>query len=98
MVADFHRNLIKGGVFIYPSTGNAPEGKLRLGYECNPLSFIIEQAGGKSTDGFNRILELRPKTLHQRTPVVMGSKKMVEKVEEFLRIYSPVKPVEYFRG
>jgi fructose-1,6-bisphosphatase I len=98
MVADFHRNLIKGGVFIYPATGNAPEGKLRLGYECNPLSFIIEQAGGKSTDGFNRILELRPKTLHQRTPVVMGSKKMVEKVEEFLRIYSPVKPVEYFIG
>ncbi|MFN3528331.1 MAG: class 1 fructose-bisphosphatase [Bacteroidia bacterium] len=98
MVADFHRNLIKGGVFIYPATGKSPEGKLRLGYECNPLSFLVEQAGGKSTDGYNRILNLQPKSLHQRTPVVMGSKNMVEKVEEFLRIYSPVKPVEYFIG
>lgn len=98
MVADFHRNLIKGGVFIYPPTSKAPKGKLRLGYECNPLSFIVEQAGGKSSDGANRILDIRPGSLHQRTPVVLGSKNMVEKVEEFMRIYSPAKATEFFIG
>lgn len=85
MVADFHRNLLKGGVFIYPATGKAPKGKLRLGYECNPMAFIVEQAGGKASDGRNRILELPCKDLHQRTPVVMGSRNMVDKVEWFLR-------------
>ncbi len=98
MVADFHRNLIKGGVFIYPPTAKAPEGKLRLGYECNPLAFLVEQAGGKASDGFNRILDIKPKSLHQRTPVVLGSKNMVEKVEEYMRIYSPVKALEFFIG
>jgi len=85
MVADFHRNLLKGGVFIYPATGKAPKGKLRLGYECNPMAFVVEQAGGKASDGKNRILEIEPSDLHQRTPVVLGSKKMVEKVEWFLK-------------
>lgn len=98
MVADFHRNLIKGGVFIYPSTAKSPDGKLRLGYECNPLAFLVEQAGGKASDGYNRIMDIRPKSLHQRTPVVLGSKNMVEKVEEFMRTFSPVKPIEYFIG
>jgi fructose-1,6-bisphosphatase I len=89
LVADFHRNLIKGGVFIYPSTASSPNGKLRLLYECNPLAFIVEQAGGKATDGFNRILEIQPTEIHQRTPLFIGSKEMVEKAEEFMRIYSP---------
>jgi fructose-1,6-bisphosphatase I len=84
LVADFHRNLIKGGIFIYPSTAGAPNGKLRLLYECNPLAFIIEQAGGKATDGKRRILEIQPTEIHQRTPLFIGSKDMVEKAEEFL--------------
>jgi fructose-1,6-bisphosphatase I len=85
MVADFHRNLLKGGVFIYPSTGKAPKGKLRLGYECNPMAMVAEQAGGKASDGRQRILEIEPVDLHQRTPIVLGSIRMVEKVEWFLR-------------
>lgn len=94
MVADFHRNLIKGGVFIYPPTAKAPKGKLRLGYECNPLSFLVEQAGGKATDGRNRILDLKPEALHQRTPIVIGSKLLVEKVEAFMEQYSPVESIK----
>ncbi len=88
MVADFHRNLIKGGVFIYPATTQKPGGKLRLLYECNPLAFIAEQAGGKASTGTQRILEIQPTELHQRTPIIIGSKKMVEKVEEMLQAYS----------
>lgn len=84
-VADFHRNLIKGGIFIYPSTASSPKGKLRLLYECNPLAFLVEQAGGKATDGYNRILEIKPESLHQRTPLFIGSPEMVEKAEEYLR-------------
>ncbi|MFY0626829.1 MAG: class 1 fructose-bisphosphatase [Reichenbachiella sp.] len=84
MVSDFHRNLLAGGVFIYPSYHNNPNGKLRLCYECNPLAFIVEQAGGVATDGKHRILGLKPTSLHQRTPVILGSKNMVEKVHEFL--------------
>jgi fructose-1,6-bisphosphatase I len=84
LVADFHRNLIKGGIYLYPGTSKSPEGKLRLMYECNPLAFIVEQAGGKATTGTERILDLQPKELHQRTPVLIGSKSMVEKVEEFI--------------
>lgn len=87
MVADFHRNLIKGGVFIYPQTQKSPNGKLRLCYECNPLAFIVEQAGGKASHGSGRILEITPTDLHQRTPIIIGSVKMVEQVEEFLRKY-----------
>lgn len=85
LVADVHRNLIKGGVYVYPSTTNSPEGKLRLIYECNPLAFIIEQAGGLATDGKNRIMEIEPKRLHQRVDYYAGSKQMVEKIHECLR-------------
>lgn len=88
MVADVHRNLIKGGVFLYPTTSSHPEGKLRLMYECNPLAFIIEQAGGKATDGSRRILDIQPEHLHQRTPIFIGSIGMVEKVEEFVELSS----------
>ena len=84
LVADFHRNLLKGGVFIYPETASAPSGKLRLLYECNPIAFIAEQAGGKATNGHIRILDIKPKTLHQRVPFYTGSKKMVENAEGFL--------------
>lgn len=83
-VADFHRNLLKGGIFIYPSTSKSPKGKLRLLYECNPLAFIIEQAGGKATDGKNRIMELPITELHQRTPLFIGSPDLVEKAMEFM--------------
>lgn len=86
MVADIHRNLIKGGIFLYPTTSSHPEGKLRLMYECNPLAFIVEQAGGKASDGRNRILEIKPTDLHQRSPIFIGNKDMVEKLEEFLRM------------
>ncbi len=79
LVADFHRNLLKGGIYIYPATAKDPNGKLRLMYECNALAFIAEQAGGKATDGNGRILEIKPKDLHQRTPFYVGSSKMVEK-------------------
>ena len=85
LVADFHRNLLKGGIFIYPSTAKSPDGKLRLLYECNPLAFIIEQAGGKASDGHRRILELTQTSLHQRTPLFIGSTQMVNRAEEFMR-------------
>ena len=85
LVADFHRNLLKGGIYIYPSTAKAPNGKLRLMYECNALAFIVEQAGGKATTGTQRIMEIEPTELHQRCPLVIGSAEMVDKVEELLR-------------
>ncbi len=88
LVADFHRNLLKGGIFIYPSTLKSPKGKLRLLYECNPLAFIIEQAGGKASDGFQRIVELQPRTLHERTPLFIGSSDMVTMAEEYMTKYS----------
>ncbi|MCA1762168.1 MAG: class 1 fructose-bisphosphatase [Flavobacteriales bacterium] len=88
LVADLHRNMIKGGVYIYPSTGANPNGKLRLMYENIPLSFIVEQAGGKASDGKNRILEIQPKDLHQRTPLFIGSKNMVEMAERYMEEYS----------
>ncbi|MEX1001436.1 MAG: class 1 fructose-bisphosphatase [Crocinitomicaceae bacterium] len=84
LVADFHRNLIKGGLYMYPSTTSAPKGKLRLLYECNPLAFVVEQAGGKASDGKQRILDIQPTGLHQRAPYYVGSTEMVEKVEEFI--------------
>jgi fructose-1,6-bisphosphatase I len=83
LVADFHRTLVKGGVFLYPPTKKAPEGKLRLMYEANPLAMIAEQAGGAATDGKLRILEKEPKALHQRTPLVIGSKGEVDRVLSF---------------
>lgn len=86
LVADFHRNLLKGGIYIYPQTESSPNGKLRLVYECNPMAFIIEQAKGKASDGQRRILDIQPESLHQRIPFYVGSKKMVEKAEEFLHL------------
>jgi fructose-1,6-bisphosphatase I len=84
LVADFHRNLIKGGIYLYPATSTAPDGKLRLLYECNPIAMIIEQAGGKASDGSKRILEIDPKSLHQRVPFFAGTTHMVNKVEELI--------------
>ena len=84
LVADFHRNMIKGGIYIYPDTTTSPEGKLRLLYECNPLAFIAEQAGGLATTGRKRILDIKPERLHQRVPYYVGSKNMVEKVMSLL--------------
>jgi len=84
MVADIHRNLLKGGIFMYPPTSDAPNGKLRLVYECNPMAFIVEQAGGRATDGQKRILDIQPNDLHQRVPIYIGSEKMVKKAEKFL--------------
>jgi fructose-1,6-bisphosphatase I len=84
MVADIHRNLIKGGIYMYPTTSASPQGKLRLMYECNPMAFIIEQAGGVASDGFRRIMDIEPEELHQRTAVYIGSRKMVEMVESLL--------------
>lgn len=83
-VADIHRNLIVGGIYIYPTTTKSPKGKLRVLYECNPLAFIIEQAGGIATDGVKRILEIDVSELHQRTPLFIGSESMVKKAMEFL--------------
>jgi fructose-1,6-bisphosphatase I len=79
LVADFHRNMIKGGIYIYPETTTAPEGRLRLLYECNPLAFIAEQAGGLATTGRKRIMDIQPQQLHERVPFYIGSKNMVEK-------------------
>jgi fructose-1,6-bisphosphatase I len=84
MVADLHRNLIKGGIFIYPHTAAAPKGKLRLVYECNPLSYVIEQAGGRATNGVSRILDLEVNELHQRSPIFIGSENMVLLAEQFI--------------
>jgi fructose-1,6-bisphosphatase I len=78
LVADFHRNMLKGGIYIYPATAKDLHGKLRLMYECNALAFIAEQAGGKATDGTRRILDIEPEQLHQRTPFYVGSRRMVE--------------------
>ncbi len=84
LVADFHRNLIKGGIYFYPTTPAAPKGRLRLLYECNPLAFVIEQAGGIATDGSQRIMSIKPSELHQRVGFIVGSKQMVEKLQECL--------------
>ncbi|MDH2068377.1 class 1 fructose-bisphosphatase [Pantoea sp. GD03673] len=84
LVADFHRNLLKGGIYLYPSTASHPQGKLRLLYECNPMAFLAEQAGGKASDGQKRILDIPPVTLHQRCPFYCGNEAMVNDVERFL--------------
>lgn len=85
MVADVHRNLLKGGIFMYPGTFKKPGGKLRLLYECNPFAYIVESAGGKATDGKQRILDIEPKELHQRSPFYIGSIKMMEELETYLK-------------
>jgi fructose-1,6-bisphosphatase I len=88
LVADFHRNLLLGGIYIYPGTLKNPNGKLRLLYECNPIAFLAEQAGGKASDGSRRILDIKPEELHQRTSFFTGSLNMVNKAEEFMSIHS----------
>ncbi len=85
LVSDFHRNLLKGGIFIYPQTQAAPEGKLRLIYECNPIAFIAEQAGGMASNGTMRTMEEVPETLHQRVPFYVGSRAMMDRVHGFLQ-------------
>ncbi|QHI37880.1 Fructose-1,6-bisphosphatase class 1 [Kordia antarctica] len=85
LVSDFHRNLIKGGIYIYPQTSKAPTGKLRLLYECNPMAYLAEQANGLASDGFQRIMDIKPTELHQRVPIFCGSRKMVEKAKEFMK-------------
>jgi fructose-1,6-bisphosphatase I len=90
LVSDFHRNLLAGGVFYYPADSKdakSAQGKLRLLYECAPLSFVAEQAGGYASDGRQRILDIQPKSLHQRTPIFVGNRELVERVEELIRKY-----------
>ncbi|MBC6609518.1 class 1 fructose-bisphosphatase [Hymenobacter sp. BT507] len=84
LVADFHRNLLKGGIYMYPATSKTPTGKLRLLYECNALAFIVEQAGGKASNGHQRTLEIQPQSLHERCPFFVGSSELVGKAEELL--------------
>ncbi|EAR16245.1 MULTISPECIES: class 1 fructose-bisphosphatase [Robiginitalea] len=88
LVSDFHRNMIKGGIYIYPKSSTAFNGKLRLLYECNPMAYLAEQAGGRASDGYRRILEITPTELHQRVPFFCGSRKMVEKAESFMAQYA----------
>ena len=88
LVADFHRNLLKGGIFLYPAHVNAPEGKLRLLYEASPLGYIVEQAGGLASTGTHRVLDIKPTELHQRVPLVIGSKEDVEEAESYMKQYS----------
>ncbi|HRW20808.1 MAG TPA: class 1 fructose-bisphosphatase, partial [Bacteroidales bacterium] len=86
LVADFHRNLLKGGIYIYPKTASNPNGKLRLLYECNPIAFLAEQAGGLANDGYgNRIMEIQPTSIHQRVSFFTGSKNMVITAENFMK-------------
>jgi len=85
LVSDFHRNLLKGGIFIYPAFKGSPKGKLRILYECNPLAFLAEQAGGKASDGHRRIMEIDVEELHQRSPFFIGPMEMVEEAERILR-------------
>ena len=90
MVADFHRNLIRGGVFVYPGDFQdmrKPYGKLRLMYEAQALAFLVEQAGGYASDGIGNILDLQPHDLHQKCPLFIGNRDLVEQAEEFIRLY-----------
>ena len=84
LVSDFHRNMIKGGIYLYPTSSKNPNGKLRLLYECNPMAFLAEQANGKASNAFKRIMDIVPTELHQRVPFVCGSSTMVDKVEDFM--------------
>jgi len=88
MVADVHRTLIYGGIFMYPKDTKSPGGKLRVLYECFPMSYIIEHAGGKSSTGTKRVLEIVPSKIHERCPIIIGSKEDVEDVE---KLYSELK-------
>jgi len=84
MVADVHRTLLYGGIFMYPGDRRNAKGKLRLAYECNPLAFIVEAAGGRATNGKQRLLELQPESLHEKTPFFIGSQEDVLLLEKFL--------------
>ena len=84
LVSDFHRNLLKGGIFLYPGDDNSPRGKLRLLYEAAPLAFIVGQAGGKASDGEQPIMDIQPKELHERVPLFMGSPEDVDEVIAFI--------------
>ena len=93
LVADFHRNLLDGGIYYYPADikdPSKPQGKLRLQCEANPLAFLVEQAGGYASDGHQPILDIQPVNLHQRVPLYIGSRELVEKAEEFIREYDGV--------
>lgn len=94
LVSDFHRNMLKGGIYIYPSGTNHKYGKLRLLYECNPMAYLCEQAGGKASDGFQRIMDIDPHELHQRVPFFCGSENMVSKCEEMMSAY-PNDKIDY---
>ncbi|GMR33412.1 hypothetical protein PMAYCL1PPCAC_03607, partial [Pristionchus mayeri] len=87
MVADVHRTLLNGGIFLYPPTASAPSGKLRLLYECNPMAYIMEQAGGVATTGQHRILDIQPTAIHQRSPIILGSKDDVEECLSYIQKY-----------
>jgi len=89
MVADFHRTLLKGGIFLYPPTQDHPDGKLRLLYEANPIAFIAEQAGGRATTGRDRVLDVIPESIHQRTPLVVGSRVEMDAFEEHVSAKLP---------
>ena len=84
MIADLHRNFLKGGIYLYPDSQKSPKGKLRLLYECNPMAFLMEQAGGKATDGQQAILDIQPTEIHQRVPFYAGSAEMIEELGEIL--------------
>lgn len=88
LVSDFHRNLLKGGIYIYPTSTVYPKGKLRLLYECNPIAFLAEQAGGMATDGTNPILDIKPTELHQRVPFFVGSTSMVQQAGKFMQEFA----------
>ncbi|MCU0342468.1 MAG: class 1 fructose-bisphosphatase [Ignavibacterium sp.] len=90
MVSDIHRNLLYGGIYMYPADSRNPNGKLRLMYECNPMAFIVEQAGGRASNGKQRMLDIKPSSLHQRTPIFIGSEEDVLLVEKFMRDYDPI--------
>ncbi len=85
LVADFHRTLLRGGIFLYPATAKSPQGKLRLLYEANPIAMIAEQAGGMATDGNQRIMEKVPTSLHERTPLIVGSETEVARFQKFMK-------------
>lgn len=91
MVGDMHRTLLKGGIFMYPATTSAPEGKLRLLYECIPMAYLMKQAGGRASDGHHEILDIIPTDLHQRSPIYIGSKRLLRRVDEFVGKYSDSK-------
>lgn len=90
LVSDFHRNMIKGGIYMYPKSSKAEKGKLRLLYECNPMAFLAEQAGALASDGYQRIMDIQPTELHERVPFFCGSKNMVAKIEEFIQKADPM--------